>query len=143
MLDLDLATIEKKLLFKEGDPATDLYLVKTGRILCLKKSKDRLIPIFIAKEQDIVGEVAMVDNGVYQYSAISLGDTELVPVPHAHFEDAFIKSPEWIKILSELMVNRHAKTTNLIAENRVLSPLVISDEEYTAEIEVELKRIVS
>lgn len=143
MIDSNLLDLEKKVLFKEGDPAKELLLIKSGNILCLKKSKDRLIPILIAKEQDIVGESAILDDKTYQYSAIALGHVETIAITHDQFHEAFKKSPSWIKQLSELMVQRYSNTSSMIADNRILSPLILSDEEFTAEIEVELKKMIN
>lgn len=143
MIDSNLLDLEKKVLFKEGDPAKELLLIKSGNILCLKKSKDRLIPILIAKEQDIVGESAILDDKTYQYSAIALGHVETIAITHDQFREAFKKSPSWIKQLSELMVQRYSNTSSMIADNRILSPLILSDEEFTAEMEVELKKMIN
>lgn len=143
MIDSNLLDLEKKVLFKEGDPAKELLLIKSGNILCLKKSKDRLIPIMIAKEQDIVGESAILEEKTYQYSAIALGHVETITITQAQFREAFKKSPGWIKQLSELMVQRYSNTSSMIADNRILSPLILSDEEFTAEIEVELKKMIN
>lgn len=143
MIPSDFLNVEKKVLFKEGDPANEMLLIKSGNILCLKKSKDRLIPILIAKEQDIVGESAMLEDKTYQYSAIALGHVETISIDQKQFVDAFKNSPQWIKQLSELMVSRFSGTSAMIADNRVMSPLILSDEEFTAEIEVELKKLIS
>lgn len=143
MLETDLLSQEKKVIFKEGELAKELHLIKSGHVLCLKKSKDRLIPIFIAKDEDIIGEAAMLDEKQYQYSAIALGHVETISIPSSQFKEAFASAPSWIKQLSELMVQRFASTSNLIADNRVLNPLIIADEEFTPEIEVELKKLIN
>jgi CRP-like cAMP-binding protein len=62
----------KAVIFKEGSKANKLFLIKTGEVLCLKANKDRLIPVFLAKEGDIIGESAMVEGLNYTYSAISM-----------------------------------------------------------------------
>ncbi|MCP5916110.1 cyclic nucleotide-binding domain-containing protein, partial [Klebsiella pneumoniae] len=55
----------RQVIFKEGAKANKLYMVKAGEVLCLKSSKDRLIPVFLAKEGDIIGESAMIQDLVY------------------------------------------------------------------------------
>ncbi len=143
MSEIDLFSLDKKVLFKEGELATDLHLVKNGHVLCLKKFNDRLIPVLLAKSTDIVGESAMLEDKAYHYSAIAFGETETIAISKSQFAEAFKQAPEWITQLSELMVQRYSLTCSLIAENRVLSPLIISDEEFTAEIEVELKKLIN
>ncbi len=143
MIGSDLLTLQKKILFQEGDAAKELLLIKSGNVLCLKMSKDRLIPILMARDEDIIGESAMLEDKTYQYTAVTLGHVETISISKSQFKDAFKKSPSWIKQLSELMVQRLASTSALIAENRVMSPLILSDEEFTPEIEVELKNMLN
>ncbi len=114
----------KTLLFREGDDATNLMIIKSGEVVCLKSSKERLIPVFLAKGQDIIGESAMLSGAPYTYSAIAL-------------------SPEWITDLTTTMVSRFQSTASLVAENRVLHPSILSEEEFTPSLEIEYKKILS
>lgn len=134
---------EKKLLFKEGDPVTKLYLVKSGEVLCLKQSKDRLIPVFRARDNDIVGENAMIAGSVYSYSAITNSMVELVEIPTTNFSQILKESPRWLMDLTATMIERFQHTANLIAENRVIHAKIIDEDNFTSAQEVEFKKILS
>ncbi len=54
-----------EVLFREGELAQKLYIVKRGQVICLKRSKDRLIPILRAEAGDVIGENALLDTGPY------------------------------------------------------------------------------
>ena len=41
----------KTVLFREGEISSDLMIIKAGEVVCLKASKERLIPVFLAKEK--------------------------------------------------------------------------------------------
>lgn len=133
----------RTILFKEGTEATKLYMVKSGEILCLKSSKDRLIPVFLAQEGDIVGESAMVEGLQYTYSAITLSNAEVVEIPAFNFKRVFMEAPSWLVDLTTTMIHRFQSTANLIAENRVISPLILTEEQFSTKLEVEFKKLLN
>jgi CRP-like cAMP-binding protein len=135
--------MDKMIIFKEGEPATDLYLVKSGKVLCLKSSKDRLIPVFVAKEQDIIGESAMTPDGRYSYSAITLVASEVVTVSSKDFKSVLKEAPHWLVELTSTMVNRFQNTANVVAENRVLHASILSEEDFPSSLEIELKKLLN
>ena len=130
-------------LFKEGEKATKLYMVKYGKVLCLKGSKDRLIPVFMAQEGDIVGESAMIDDISYTYSAITLTPVELVEIPHANFKQVLSSAPSWLTDLTATMISRFQSTAHLIAENRVIHPLIMEDDQFNSATEVDFKKLLN
>lgn len=133
----------RSVIFKEGDKATKLYLIKSGEVLCLKSSKDRLIPVFLAKEGDIIGESAIVQDLIYTYSAISLANTELVEISSFSFKQVFTKAPEWLQDLTTTMISRFQNTSSLIAENRMVHPSIIDENQFTSQIEIEFKKLLA
>lgn len=138
-VNLDPRTV----LFKEGTDAGKLYMIKRGEILCLKSSKDRIIPVFLAGEGDIVGESAMIDGLQYTYSAITLSNTEVVEIPAFNFKRVFSEAPSWLVDLTTTMIGRFQSTANLIAENRVISPLILNEDQFSTKLEVEFKKLLS
>ena len=142
-MESDVKIGSRSVVFKEGADATKLYLVRTGEVLCLKASKDRLIPVFLAKKGDIIGESAMLTNSVHTYSAIALTYTELVEVPTSSFQEVLSVSPDWLVDLTKTMINRFQNTSTLIAENRIIHSSIISEEQFSSMIEVDFKKILS
>lgn len=133
----------RTVLFKEGAEAIKLYMVKRGEILCLKSCKDRVIPVFLAGEGDIVGESAMIEGLQYTYSAITLSDTEVVEIPAFNFKSVFSEAPSWLADLTTTMISRFQSTANLIAENRVISPLILNEDHFSPNLEVEFKNLLA
>ncbi|HXH73399.1 MAG TPA: cyclic nucleotide-binding domain-containing protein [Bacteriovoracaceae bacterium] len=133
----------RAIIFKEGADATKLYMVKRGEVLCLKSSKDRIIPVFLAQEGDIVGESAMIEGLPYTYSAITLSNAELVEIPAFNFKRVFMEAPAWLVDLTTTMIHRFQSTANLIAENRVISPLILTEDQFSTKLEVEFKKLLA
>ena len=133
----------RSVVFKEGTKANKLYLVKSGEVLCLKSSTDRLIPVFLAKPGDIIGESAMIENMDYTYSAITLAETQLVEVPAMSFKDVLDSAPDWLVELTTTMITRFQHTASLIAENRMVHSSIISEEMFTPTLETEFKQLLT
>ncbi|HXH31607.1 MAG TPA: cyclic nucleotide-binding domain-containing protein [Bacteriovoracaceae bacterium] len=133
----------KSVVFKEGQRATKLYLIKAGEVLCLKNSKGRLIPVFSAKAGDIVGESSMLANSNYTYSAVTLDRTTLIEIPAKTFEEILKTAPEWVGDLAATMIDRFHRTSNMVAENRLIHSSIISEEAFTSSLEIEFKKLLS
>ncbi len=133
----------KSVLFREGDDASQMMIIKSGRVLCLKASKERLIPVFLANGQDIIGESAMLSGAPYTYSAIALSRVEVMSVPSKNFTDALDAAPGWLTDLTLTMISRFQSTAGLVAENRVLHPSILSEEEFPPSLEIEYKKLLS
>ena len=129
--------------FKEGAEASKLYLIKSGEVLCLKASKDRLIPVFMAREGDIIGESALVPDLVHAYSAIVPNHAHLVEVEASDLQGVMKQGPDWLVDLTATMISRFQNTSNLIAENRVIHPSIIDEDQFSSTTEVEFKKLLS
>lgn len=130
------------MVFKEGLPSEKLYLVKSGEVLCLKSSSDRLIPVFLAKAGDIIGESAMMDHHHYTYSGICLDNAELVEIASASFKEVFNDAPDWLLNLTSTMISRFENSSKLIAENRIIHSAIIEEDQFTSKREVEFKKLL-
>ena len=130
-------------MFREGDEANELMIIKSGEVLCLKASKERLIPVFLGKAQDIVGESAMLNGAPYTYSAIALTNVEVIKVPNQDFRQAFEAAPQWLIDLTLTMVSRFQQTAGLVAENRVIHPSILSEEDFPSSREIEYQKLLS
>jgi CRP-like cAMP-binding protein len=133
----------RTVVFKEGSKANKLFIVRTGEVLCLKFSNDRLIPIFLAKEGDIIGESAILEDVVHTYSAICMGPVELIEVSSSSFKQVMSKAPDWIHDLMTTMIIRFQEIGNLISENRIVHPKIISDDYYNPKLENEFKKLLA
>jgi CRP-like cAMP-binding protein len=132
-----------KVLFREGDPAEKLFIVKTGQVLCLKASKERLIPVYLAKSGDIIGESSMLSDAPYTYSAIALTQVEVDEVENSKFREVLNGAPQWLIDLTITMISRFQNTAGLIAENRVIHPTILSDEDFPPQKEIEFKKLIA
>lgn len=96
-----------KLLFREGDEADAIYLVRSGALAAFRNGalgRSDLIGYIRAGEP--VGEMSMLDETPHQASVYALRDSELVRLPKASFERLTNKHASLMRELSRMMLAR-------------------------------------
>ncbi len=70
-----------EIIFREGDPATELYVIKSGRVDIA--SGNRLLATL--GDNGIFGEMALIDKAPRSATVTAATDVELVPVNEKQF----------------------------------------------------------
>jgi len=70
-----------EIIFREGDPATELYVIKSGRVDVA--TGNRLLATL--EENGIFGEMALIDKTPRSATVTAATDVELVPVNEKQF----------------------------------------------------------
>ncbi|PZO39170.1 MAG: cyclic nucleotide-binding protein, partial [Alphaproteobacteria bacterium] len=101
-----------ELLFKAGDAADTLYLVRSGR-LGVFRHEEGLPPQFlgVVKPGEPVGEMAMIAGLAHSANVVALRDSEILALPREAFLDAVRTRPDVMIELSRLMLRRARETT--------------------------------
>lgn len=97
---------EGEIIFKEGDPAGGLYLVRTGRVRLTVRDGDRTIVLGTAKTGDTLGELAALDGGPRTATAQALSVTTADYIPREPFEASLSSTPTAAVRLLHLMAER-------------------------------------
>ncbi|RKZ21837.1 hypothetical protein DRQ16_03080 [bacterium] len=109
---------EKKLapgevLFREGDPGDEMYLIKKGEIKITKRIGDQEKVLAVLKEGDFFGEMAIIDGSPRSASAIAATETELVIVDREAFLKQIRENP-FIEYVLETLIKRLRETDELL-----------------------------
>jgi CRP/FNR family transcriptional regulator, cyclic AMP receptor protein len=84
-----------EILFQFGDFGESMYIVKSGKVeLFIKDTTGQKIVLKIAKENDIFGEISMLDNRPRSATATALSDTELFVLDRDDLLLLFQKKPD-------------------------------------------------
>lgn len=124
-----------EIVFKTQDPANHLFLVKSGQILCFRREHQRIYPIGMYEEGGIFGEDSVLAGKFYQYFAICMEDTTLVPVGRKDFETYLNSTNKWVGKLSGVLAKRVAESQALISEHKVVHETITRGDEFTPEQE--------
>lgn len=94
-------------LFREGDPADTLYLLRSGRLGVFLHEDDQP-PRFVGiiRPGEPAGEMAMMAGTPHTADVVALRDSEILALPRDAFFQAARKQPDLMVELSRLMIQR-------------------------------------
>jgi len=94
-------------LFRAGDPADTLYLVRSGRLGVFRKAEGRESEfVGVVTSGQPVGEMALVAGTAHTSTVAALRDSEILALPRDAFFAAAHKSPDIFAELARLMILR-------------------------------------
>ena len=105
-----------EIIFKEGDPAGGLYLVRAGRVRLTVRERDREIVLGTAGPGDTLGELAAVDGGPRTATAHALGATAADYIPREMFAASLSSAPAAAVLLLHRMAKRLRLTDPHVGE---------------------------
>lgn len=82
-----------QMVFCEHEPGNELYIVKSGKVEILKIAPPEEMLLSILREGDIFGELSIVSSKPRNATAVTIGQTELLPVGRQSLPALFEKSP--------------------------------------------------
>jgi CRP/FNR family cyclic AMP-dependent transcriptional regulator len=89
-------------IFREGDPAKDLYIVKSGQVEI--RLGNRLLDTL--PELSIFGEMALIDHNPRSATAVAATDTTLVPVDEKQFLFLVSRTPYFALNVMRVLAQR-------------------------------------
>src|SRR6266850_793658 len=74
------------LVFKEGDPGTEMYIVQSGRVEVFDETSRGEVSLAVMEKGDFFGEMALLDGAPHGASARALDDVELIEINSTLFD---------------------------------------------------------
>ncbi|XPV77867.1 MAG: Crp/Fnr family transcriptional regulator [Desulfovibrio sp.] len=133
-------TISKgDMVFRQGDSAHDIFLIKYGRIKLSKVNIDGTeITLDFRKAGDTLGENVFSDEELYPVSAIAIEETTTCGITFPDFQKLILKNPEMgLKVISSMsrkitaMTHRLENSTEKSLEEKLFSTLSTIAYEHT------------
>lgn len=91
-------------LFRDGEPATEAFLLQEGRVRLLKQAGRLERSLRVVRPGDLFGESALVRGATRSSTALALDDVVALAFDHATFEQVLATSPEVSgRVLRQLM----------------------------------------
>jgi CRP/FNR family transcriptional regulator, cyclic AMP receptor protein len=120
-----------KIIFNESDPASSLYIVKSGMVRLFRPQKKGQSELAVIHHGNILGEMGLfkeTDNR-RTCSAETIAETELVEVSYSYFKKEFEKLNPWFQTIIRTLIDRLLKSNNQINRFENVSHKYISDTE--------------
>lgn len=109
------------LVFNEGDEASELFVVRSGRIAIAKRSADgRESVVALMEEGDLIGEMSLFDGQGRSADARALEPSELIAVPFASIRGVLEDRPTLLWGVVQLLVERLRSTDSALADSMFL-----------------------
>jgi CRP/FNR family transcriptional regulator, cyclic AMP receptor protein len=91
-------------LFRDGDPATEAFLLQDGRVRLLKQAGRMERSLRVVRPGDLFGESALIRGAVRSSTAVALDEVVTLAFDHATFEQVLATSPEVAgRVLNQLI----------------------------------------
>lgn len=119
--NLDSVTYFKKgtVIFAEGMPSKNLYIIKSGEVRLLKNKNNKLYTLAICRDKEILNEIAILTNTNNSYSAITEKDTEIVMVSEKDINASITSGPLWIEELLGTLCERLVSVKEVVEEHQL------------------------
>ena len=118
--DAEIRDLQRNdVLFTEGDPAEELFVVRSGRIAIAKRSLDgRESVVALMEEGDLFGEMPLFETEVGRSAAArALEASEVVAVPYAPLRAVLESRPELLWNVVKLLARRLRATNEDLADS--------------------------
>jgi CRP/FNR family cyclic AMP-dependent transcriptional regulator len=104
-------------IFAEGDPGTEMFVVRQGRIAIGRRSPDgRESLVALMQTGDLFGEMPLFDDGDRSASARALEPSELLGIPYQMVREALDSQPELLWNVIGLLAGRLRATNSALAD---------------------------
>ena len=93
-------------IFEAGDKADSVYLIVSGEIGIFLPTNNSIKPDFILGENEIFGEMGVIDKSLRAGRADALTEVNLIKISQHEFNDKLSKSDPFVTGLTRVLVTR-------------------------------------
>ncbi len=135
----EVQLVEGEVLFREGDHAEYIYLVRKGAVASFVINSNRIFPISRIDDEGLVGEESAFLNGKYSYYAVALKPSVVVKIPITDISFYMDETSDWINELFSEISQKMLNTINVIGEHKIIDARLNGGEEFS-EVEEKMLR---
>ncbi len=107
---------ENEIVFKLGDPADCMYIVRKGKLKVYFTKGTEEVQLALLVDGAIVGEMAFFDNKPRSASVKALAPTEVTVITKADFDKLLTQVPKWMVSMMQSLVGRLRQTNEKLQE---------------------------
>lgn len=102
-----------EVLFREGDPGNEMYLIRSGRIEISAFAAGVKKTLAVLKEGDFIGEMAFIDGSPRSATATALDDVVCLTLDREAFK-AQVKENPMVEYLVSMLIKRLRETNKQV-----------------------------
>lgn len=108
------------LIFGEGDPGHEAYVVEYGRVAVFKTVRDRRVDLGEVIQGGIFGEMALIDDQPRMASAMAEEETACVVIAKDRLTEQLEKAPRGVRVIVGALLGNIRLMGAELAEARIL-----------------------
>lgn len=110
------------LIYIEGDPGRDMFIIKSGKVKILKQEGTHTIILAILGPGSVLGELSLLDNMPRTATVMALDDVTALKIDQTVLSSTMQKLPPWFALIIKTVVSRLRTTmlknsTDLVKNN--------------------------
>lgn len=109
-----LAFEKGKIIIREGDTQAQAYLIQSGRVGVFTTIEDRKVELAVLGVGEIVGEMALISDGLRSASVEALEDCNLILISRTEFEERLDNSDRAIRAVVQMLSKRVAESNSSV-----------------------------
>lgn len=112
-----------EVLYRSGEASTAMYLIKTGKVIAVKRDNfGREIEAIEIESGQLIGELAFFDKQSRTSTVKALEECELLEIPYEQLETDFGQLNPWFKVMLKRFAGQIVKYSAAVEELQVISP---------------------
>ncbi|MES3036835.1 MAG: cyclic nucleotide-binding domain-containing protein [Bdellovibrionota bacterium] len=103
-------------LFKEGEEAHCVYILRTGKLQAIKSSGNKNVVLGEISPGEFVGEMSHINKEPRSASVLALTDCELIEIPTGSLDMVLFTKPVWAQALVKTLSKRLKRSNEVFVE---------------------------
>lgn len=112
-----------EILFQEGDPADEAYIIKAGKLEILKETKSRKVLIAIREKNELIGEVSLFQSTTRTATIRARVNSTLICIEKDVLDNVLERSPGAAKSMLHTILARFHSQETLMKNNEKMIQL--------------------
>lgn len=101
-------------LFREGDPGTEIYIVRSGRLRITRHDGRGEVELGVAEAGKMVGEMAFIDQSARGATLTALERTDLAVLDLESVRAALDAQPPWMRLMMQSLIGHLRETSTKV-----------------------------
>lgn len=125
-----------EVIYKEGDQADNLYIIKSGVVRLCRVREKRILVLATLFMKEIFGSEDVFKKSLHTNNAVALEDVELVEVSANDIREQVGDLPDWIGSVMETLATRLDESESVLEKHKIYDSEL--NESFNLDPEIEL-----
>ncbi len=112
-----------EVLFREGDPGDNAYIIKQGELEILTESNGREVLLSLRTDNAVIGEMALVQSSPRTATVRARSKSKLFAIKKDNFDNMLLNSPSAMQAVLKMMLARYDNSRIALQQSEKMAQL--------------------